>query len=178
MHVHTAAREALHEGLGSRLAPVAGDDHADDRQAARLEIVDQLESVGIVGDAEVASQTALLDVAGMDAQEYLRVAAELLQELDLDVGIVAGEHPGRVVVIKELAAELEVQTAVEVFDTIEDGRLLGLQVPSAVEARLHQSPPSEAANITNGTRGYLSNEKGRDRSPAPRTCQSGVTGPP
>ena len=79
--------------LAVGLVVEAGDHDSANLEAARAEVVDELEGVGIVGDAEVGPDFAPVDVAGVDAEDNLRVARELLEQPHFDVGIETGQHP-------------------------------------------------------------------------------------
>ncbi len=75
--------------LGRGLVVEAGDDHGPDVDAPLAEVVDQLQRVGVVGDAEIRPDLLALDVAGVDAEDDVGLVLELLQQPHLDVGIVA-----------------------------------------------------------------------------------------
>ena len=76
-------------------------------------------------DAEVAAGTVLLDITGVDGDDDLDVVGEALQHAELAVGLEAGKHAARMVVVEQLAAELEVELAAELGDALLD--VLGLQ---------------------------------------------------
>ena len=84
--------------------------------------------------AEIGPHLLPLDVAGVDAEDDIRLAPELLEEPHLDVGVVAGQDPGGMVVEEELAAELEVELVLEAAHPFEDGFLLFLEVVGVVES--------------------------------------------
>ncbi len=126
--------ELVLEDAGGRLVVEPGDDDGLDADAPLAEVVDELEGVDVVGVAEVGPHLAAFDVAGVDAEQEIGLAAELLEELHLDVGVVAGQDPGGVVVEEKLAAELEVELVGEPGHPVEDGPLLFLEVAVVVEA--------------------------------------------
>ena len=112
------------EGVGGGLAGVAGDHHAAHIQPPAPELVDKPEHVAVVGDAQVPPDLVLLNVAGVDGDDDFRLVPELLQHPQLAVRLEAGEHPAGVVVVKELAPELQIQLAPELGDPVPD--VLGL----------------------------------------------------
>ena len=115
----------LAEGLGGGLALVLRDDHSRDVQAHAAHLVHQAQHVHVVGDAQIRAQLAVADVGGVDAENDLRLVAELLQQADLGVGHKAGQHAGGVQVVKQLAAKLEIELVAELADALADGlRLL------------------------------------------------------
>ena len=63
--------------------------------------------------AEIAAALAALDVVGRDGDDDLRLVAHLHEHAHLAVGGKARQHTRRVVVVKELAAELQIQLAAE-----------------------------------------------------------------
>ena len=126
--------ELVLEDPGGRLVVEAGDDHGPDLDPPLAQVVDELHGVDVVGVPEVGPHLLALDVAGVDAEEEIGLAPELLEELHLDVRIVAGQDPGGVVVEEELAAEFEVELVGEAAHPLEDGLLLFLEVVGVVEA--------------------------------------------
>ena len=129
--------QALQPGLkqvGGGLAGIAGDHHAAHRQAPAAEDVDEPQHVAVIGDAQVAPDLVLLDVPGVDGDDDLRLVLQLLQHADLAVWLESGQHPGGVVVVKQLAAELQIQLSAELRDAVPDVLRLHLQVLLVVKA--------------------------------------------
>jgi len=127
-------------GRGLVLEP--GDHDPQDADAPVAQFVDELQGVGVVGDAEVRADLLALDVTGEDAQQQVHLVPEVLQQPELDAGVVAGQDPGGVVVVQELPAELEVEAVVETLDALKNLRGLLLDVLLVVEAHLagHRHP--------------------------------------
>ena len=123
------------EGVGSGLAGIAGDDHAAHVQPAAPELVNEAEHIAVVGDAQVAPDLVLFNVAGVDGNNDFRFIPQLLQHAQLAVRFKAGEHPGCVVVVKELAAKLQVQLSAKLGDAVLYVPGLGHQIFFIVEAR-------------------------------------------
>ena len=98
----------------------AGDDHRADVEPPLPQVVDELEGVGVVGDTEVGAHLLAFDVPGVNAQDDVDLVLQLLEEAHLDVGIVARQDPRRVVVVEELAAELQEELVAELPDALED----------------------------------------------------------
>ena len=84
------------------------------------------EHVHIVGNAQVSPDLVLLNVGGADSDDHLSLILELGEHSDLAVGGKAGEHPGGVIVVKKLAAELQIELAAELADPLLDMERLGL----------------------------------------------------
>ena len=116
--------EPLQKGVRRRLAAVPGHDHAAHIQPQLAEDVDQPQHVVIVGDAQIAPHLVLFNIRGVDGDDDLHVVAQLLEHTDLAVRLKARQHPGRMIVVKQLAAEFQIQLAAELGDPLFD--LLGL----------------------------------------------------
>ena len=125
---HAERSQTLFEGVRSRLTGVLRDNDRADVQTDAAEGVDETEHIHIIGDAEVGADLVLLNVAGRDNDDDFCVVLHLAQHANLAVGREAGQHAARVVVVKQLAAELEVQLAAEVRDALLDVRRLGRNV--------------------------------------------------
>ena len=135
-----AVFEALAELLRGDLSRIARNHHAAEEKAEALEVVDELERVVRVGDAEVGAHLLVLDVARVDAEDDLGLVLEGLEEAELHVGVVAREAARGVEVVHELPAELEVELAVLRGAAADLLALLG-EVLLVVEADLHFAPP-------------------------------------
>ena len=142
MPVHADAErlEPALELLGRGLAAVVRDDDAADIQSAALKRVDQAQGVVVIGDAEIAAALVALDIVGRDGDDDLRVVLHLHEHAHLAVGGEARQHARRVVVVKEFAAELQIQLAAELTDALADLFRLHPEVFVVVKAdRLHRS---------------------------------------
>ena len=133
------AVQALAERLGRGLVRVMGDDHAAGGEAHAAEDVHEAQHVLVVGDAQVAAHLALLDVVRVDGDDDLGVVDEALQHADLGVGFEAGQHARGMVVVEELAAELQIELAAELVDAVADVLCLQRDVLVVVESYAHGS---------------------------------------
>ena len=122
------------EGVGGGLTVVLGDHHAPHVQPLGPEGVDQTQHIHVVGDPQIPPHLVLLDVAGADGDDDLRPVLELGQHPDLAVRFEAGQHPGGVKVVEQLAAELQVQLVSELGDPLRDTGRLHLQIPAVVKS--------------------------------------------
>ena len=134
------------EELDGRLVLEARDDDAAHGQPEGPEVVDELQRVVRVGDAEVGAHLLALDVAGEQAEDDLRVVFQRLEEAELHVRVVAGQAARRVEVVHQLAAELEVEASVLAGAAPDLLRLL-LQVLLVVKALFHLCSSSRMAWI-------------------------------
>ena len=128
------ARQAVAEGVGRGLAGVLGDDHGRHGHAVAAEEVHQAQDVLVVGDAEVSAGLVLLDVVGVDGDDDLDVVRDALEHAELGVGLKAGKDAGGVVVVKELAAKLQVELAAKLSDALANMLRLQLDVLVVVKA--------------------------------------------
>ena len=134
--LHAQGIQPLQEGIGGRLAGVPGQHHAAHIKLQLPEGVDEAQHVHIIGDAQVAPDLVALDVGGVDGDDHLHVVLELLKHPHLAVRLEARQHPGCMVVVKELAAELQVQLAAELGDPLADLGGLGGQIFLVVKTDL------------------------------------------
>jgi hypothetical protein len=124
-------------GLGLRLPREARDHHAADGEAHAAEHVHQAQDVVAVADADVAAALALLDVVRVQGEHDLRIVCQLPEHARLRVWLEAREDAARVVVVEQLATELQVELASELRDALADARRLRVDVLLVVKARLH-----------------------------------------
>ena len=131
-------REALAEGVGRGLAGVLREHHRRHGEPVGAVDVGEAQHVLVVGDAQVAAGLVLLDVVGVDGDDDLDVLGEALEHAELDVGGKAGQHARGVVVVEELAAELEVELAAELVNALADMLRLELDVLVVVKTNAHR----------------------------------------
>ncbi len=149
---HALADEPLREMIGRRLVGVAGHNHGADIQADAPECVDQTKHVQIVGDPQVPADLAFFDVVGVDHDDDFYLFAELEEHPHLAVGQKAWQDAGSVIIVKQLAAQLQVQLAAEMADPLQN--VLGLQtgVLLVVKANLHDFLHSRVQKSMQNTR--------------------------
>ena len=116
------------EGVGGGLTGVLGHHHAAHIEALAAECVDEAEHVHVIGDAQVAANLVLLNIGSADGNHDLSAVPQLAQHTDLAVGGEAGQYPGGVVVIKELAAKLQIELAAKLGNALLDMGGLHLQI--------------------------------------------------
>jgi len=95
------------EGLSGGLPFEAGDHNGPYVETVLAQVVDQLEGVGVVGDPEIRPNLAAVDIAGVDAENDLGLVGEPLQEAHFHIGIEPRQDTSGVVVVQQLAAELQ-----------------------------------------------------------------------
>ena len=129
--------EAATEDIRSPLPRVLREHHGGNGEALGAEEVHEAQDVLVIGDAQVAARLVALDVVGVDGDDDLDLAREALKHAELDVRLKAGQDTARVVIIKELAAKLEVELAAKLIDALLDARCLQLDVAVVVESGAH-----------------------------------------
>ena len=135
--------EPLLEQLGRRLAAIVSDYHAADKETNAAECVDKAQRVLIVGDAEVAAALVAFDIVGGNGDNDLRFVLHFKQHFDLAVRLEARQYARCVVIVKQLAAEFEVQLAAEFCDSVSYVARLLAHVFFVVEAdHIHNLCPS------------------------------------
>ena len=145
---HTQSAQPLEESVCRRLAFVLRDHHAAHIQVHTPEDIDEPQHILLIGDTQIPTDLVLLDIAGADGHYDLHVVLELLEHTDLAVRLKAGQHPGCVVVVKELAAEFQVQLAAELLDPFPDMGRLRLQIFLVIKSDFsHTSSPHHSFQI-------------------------------
>ena len=163
------------EGLGGGLPFEAGDHNGPHVETVLAQVVDQLEGVGVVGDPEIRPYLAAVDISGIDAENDLGLVGELLQEAHLHIGVEPRQDTRGVVVVQQLAAELQVQLPAHLAHSLADGLALFGQIALVVEgdgargSSCHESPRKKR---------FLANERENNRAVSihedERLAQSGM----
>ena len=138
---HAEVLQPLDERIDRRLRGVLRDDDRADVQPDAGECVDQSDRVRIVGDAEVGTHLVLRDRHGGNDDHDLRLILDLHQHADLAVRREAGQHARRVKIVKQLAAELEIELAAERVNPLADMCRLHLQIFVVVKTDLEHPVP-------------------------------------
>jgi hypothetical protein len=112
--------QTLLEELGGMLLAVVRNYDASDVKADATEFVDQTERVQIVGDTEVAALFILFNIVRGNGNDDLRAVSKLIEHLDLTVGKEARKYAGGMIVIKQLAAEFQIELSSEGFDSVKN----------------------------------------------------------
>jgi len=119
------SRQPLDEGVRRRLPGVLGDDHGAHIEPQAPEHVHQPQHVLVIADAQVAADLLLFDVSGADGHHDLHLVPDGGQHPDLAVRLEPRQHPGGVVIVEQLAAELDIQLVAELLPPGPD--VLGLE---------------------------------------------------
>ena len=112
--------------------------NAAHKQSHALEGIDQAQHVHIVGDAVVTADFVVHDVLGADDDDDFGLVFQLQQHLQLGVRLKARQHAGSVVVVKQLAAKLQVELVVKLGDPLPDMRRLHGKVFVVVKSYFHR----------------------------------------
>ena len=116
---------------------LAGEPGQDDRghvEAVGTVGVDEAQGIHVIGDAEVAALLVLFDVARVDDHDDFRVIFQLGEHPQFTVRLKAGQYAHGMVVVEDLAAELEVQLAAGALDAFLDVGRLQFQIFVVVES--------------------------------------------
>ena len=122
------AFQPLEEGIRRGLTGITGQYNAAHVQAQLPEGVDEPEHIHIIGNAQIAPDFILFNIRSIDGDDNFHIVTELLKHPHFAVRLEAGQDPGGVVVVKELAAEFQIQLAAELADPPADLLGLGRQV--------------------------------------------------
>lgn len=103
------AVELVHKHPGGGLPLIPGDHHAVDIQPIIPQVVDEAVHLQIIGDAVIIPDFIPLNIPCIHTDDNFRLVFQLLQQLDLGVFIIAGQHPLGMQVVHQLAAKLQIQ---------------------------------------------------------------------
>ena len=134
--------QAIAEDIGGGLAGVLGDNHGRDSKTVAAEQVDQAQDVLVIGNAQVATGLILLDVVRVDRDDDLNVIGYALEHAELAVRFKTRQHATRVIVVKQLAAKLQIQLAAKLRDALLNMSGLQLDIFRIVETLAHVWLPS------------------------------------
>ena len=134
VNLQAESLHALLEHIRGGLVLILGDDHAAHIKTDVAEGVDKAEGVLVIGDAEVAAALVALDVVGGDDDKHLGLVFHVHEHPYLAVGLEAGQNTGGVVIVKEFAAELQIELAAELLYAGADIFGLGQQIFVVVES--------------------------------------------
>ena len=121
---HPERFEPQPEFDGGWLILPAGEHHAAHIQPEAAERIDQAQHIEVICNAEVAAHLVLFNVVGVDDDHNLCLLLELNQHADLAVRSKAGQHTGGVIIVEQLAAELQIELAAKLVNTLTDARRL------------------------------------------------------
>ena len=110
-----------------------GDHNVADVEPVFAEHIDVAEDVIFVGDSQVFTHLAALEVQGVNGNDNFGLVSKLGQHDDLVIGGEAGEHAGSVHIVNKLAAKLKIKGSSELLTPL--CNMLGLkgQILIAVE---------------------------------------------
>ncbi len=118
IYLHAQSAQTAPEGDGLRLGHPLGDDHAFHQHARRAEGINQAQHVLVIGDAQIPAHLVCNDVLSADGDDHLDLLAHVQQHADLAVRQKAGQHARRMIIIKQLAAQLQIEFAAVVLHAL------------------------------------------------------------
>ena len=116
------------EGRCQGLTVEPGQHHAGHIQTKIPEDANQANHIQIIGDAQVTPDFIFFNVIGVDGNDHLHMVFQLQQHPQLAVRLEAGQHPGGVIIVVQLAAKLQIQLAAECRNPLPDVLGLHLQI--------------------------------------------------
>ena len=134
--------QAVAEHIGSGLAGVLGDDHGRDSKAVAAEQVNQAQHILVIGNAKVTTSLVLLDVVRVNGDDDLDVVGYALEHAKLAIRLKTRQHAARVIVVKQLAAKLQIELATKLRDALLNVSSLQLDILRVVETLAHVWLPS------------------------------------
>ena len=111
-----------------------GQHHGSHAEPLACKCIDQAQHIRVICDAVVAPDFIFLNVGGIDDDYDLRLIPQLLQHGDFGIGMEARKHAGRVIVVKELPAEFQIQLSAKLADPFTDMFGLHFQIQIIIKA--------------------------------------------
>ena len=137
INVNAVAGQTILKFDGGWLVGKARQHHGIDQQAAAAEHVDQTQHVEVIGNAQIAAHLVLFDIVGIDNDHDLGFILQLHEHLQLGIGLEPGQNARGVIVVKQLAAKLEIELVAELGDAVADVLRLGFQVLIIIKSYFH-----------------------------------------
>ena len=137
IHPNAHSLQPRLEGLGRGIVMIAGQHNTGHIEAEVPEDVDQPDHIQIIGNAQIPPDFVFLDIRGVDGNYHLHLLLQVQQHPQLAVRPEAGKHTGCVIVVIQLAAELQIELAAELGNAIPDMAGLHLQIFVVVKCPLN-----------------------------------------
>ena len=134
--------QTIAEDVGSGLTGILRDNHGRDSKTVAAEQVDQAQDVLVIGNAQVATGLVLLDMVCIDCDDDLDVVGNALEHAELAVRLKTRQHATRMIVVKQLAAKLQIELATKLRDALLNVSSLQLDILRVVETLAHIWLPS------------------------------------
>ena len=122
---------------GAFLTAVFCDHYAAHIETMAFEDGHETQYIHIVGDAQISADLVFLNIVRADHDDDLRLGGELHEHAHLAVGLKPGENPGSVIIVEQLAAELQIKLVVKMADPFPDVGGLHLQILFVVKSCFH-----------------------------------------
>ena len=122
---------------GGRLIGKSCEHYAADKEAVARKGVHETQQILVISDAEVASDLVLLYIRRIDRHDDLSLILELAEHSDLGVGFKPGKHSGGVIIVEQLAAELQIKLAAKLRNALSDVFRLCLEILVVIKSDLH-----------------------------------------
>ena len=127
---------ALFKYIRRRLSRVLRHRDGADIQPESAEYVDQARNIRIIGDAQITAAFVLLDIVRVDGDDDFCLILERKQHFNLVIRLKTGQYARRVIIVKQLAAKLQIELAAKLRDTLTNMLRLQLDVLLAVKTDL------------------------------------------
>ena len=134
--------QTIAEDVGSGLTGILRDNHGRDSKTIAAEQVDQAQDVLVIGNAQVATGLVLLDMVCIDCDDDLNIIGNALEHAELAVRFKTRQHTARMIVVKQLAAKLQIELAAKLRDALLNVSSLQLDILRVVETLAHVWLPS------------------------------------
>ena len=99
-----------------------------------MKSIDKTKNVHVIGDSEIRADLIFFNITGIDCYDNLGLIFKLGEHYNLTVRLETRKYAGGMEVIKELAAEFEIQLAAELGNSLRDFFGLHFYVSVIIEA--------------------------------------------
>ena len=133
--------ELLFKGRDLGGIGIFGQADAAHKETDPLEGVNQAQHIRIISNAVVTAHLVGHNVLCADDDDNLSLLLQLQKHLQFGVRLKARQHAGCMVIVKQLAAKLQIQLIVKLCNALPDvGRLHG-KIFVIIKSNLHQQSP-------------------------------------
>ena len=119
------------------LTIIVSDNHRTHVEPTVHELIAQTQHIFVVSNAKVSTHLFLLDVFSANHNHNLKTVTQLLEHAQLAVRLKAWKHTRSMVVVKQLAAQLQIQLAIKLSNALTDVLRLNLEVFLVVKSYFH-----------------------------------------
>ena len=140
VNLNTQIFQLFLKQIRAGLACVVGDHDAAHVKSLVGIGLNEAENVYVVGNSQIRADLVLLNISRVDGDDNLSLICQLKEHPELAVWGKTGEHPGSVIIVKQLSAEFQIKLVAELSDSLADVIGLHFQILVIIESCSHSLP--------------------------------------